>query len=196
MRKTDEVIGKGGFGVVFKAIRKHDQKLFAIKISIVQLFLLDEKEKQDLTEEINLMKNYAHPFIVKIIDNFIDSDDRQCIVQELYTEGDFKKYLKDRKGEPLKEEEVIHFLSNIIKVVHHLNSKGIYHRDLKPDNFLVKSDSNGKIFLHLSDFGYAKNTNPDYFRECTASNVLKGTVDYMAPEFLDEEQKEKPDISK
>ena len=91
-------------------------------------------------EEIKLMKNFPHQFIVKIIDDFINSQDHQCIVQELYDQGDLNKFLKDRNGELLKEEEVIHFLSNIIIVVHHLNSRGIYHRDLKPENFLVKTD--------------------------------------------------------
>jgi serine/threonine protein kinase len=92
---------------------------------------------QDLTEEIKLMKNFPHPFIVKIIDDFIDSEDRQCIVQELFSQGDFEKFLNERKGKLFKEEEVIHFLSNIIEVVHHLNSRGIYHRDLKPENFFL-----------------------------------------------------------
>jgi serine/threonine protein kinase len=50
--------------------------------------------------------------------------------------------------------------------------------------------------LHLSDFGLAKNTKPDYDRLTTAKGVLKGTVAFLAPEFLEEEQKEKPDISK
>ena len=49
-------------------------------------------------------------------------------------------------------------MSNIIMVVHHLNARGIYHRDLKPENFFLISDSNGKLYLHLSDFGLAKNT--------------------------------------
>jgi serine/threonine protein kinase len=95
-----------------------------------------------------------------------------------------------------KEEEVIHFLSNIIMVVHHLNSRGIYHRDLKPENFLIKTDENGKIYLNLSDFGLAKNTNPDYFRATTAIDVAKGTLEYLAPEFLQLGQLKKPDITK
>ena len=80
-------------------------------------------------------------------------------MQELYEEGDFKKFLNKRKGELFKQEEVIHFLSNIIMVVHYLNSRSIYHRDLKPENFLIKTDLNGKIYLHLTDFGVAKNTS-------------------------------------
>jgi serine/threonine protein kinase len=183
-KRSADFIAKGGFGYVFKAIRKHDQQIFAIKISKEELIYLDPNEIQDLTEEIRLMKNFPHQFIVKIIDDFIDSEDRQCIVQELYTQGDFKKFLNDRNGELFNEEDIIHFLSNIIMVVHHLNSRGIYHRDLKPENFLIKSDSNGNIFLHLSDFGCAKNSNPEYARITTEINIAKGSPEYLAPELL------------
>ena len=78
---------------------------------------------------------------------------------------------------------MVHFLSNIIMVVHHLNSRGIYHRDLKPENFLVKSDENGKIYLHLSDFGLAKNIIPDYVRLSTRINQ-KGDPRYLPPELF------------
>ena len=72
-RKKDDLIGRGGFGYVFKAIRKHDQQIFAIKISKDPLFYLNDNEKRNLIEEINLMKKFSHPLIVKIIDDFIDS---------------------------------------------------------------------------------------------------------------------------
>jgi serine/threonine protein kinase len=102
-KKKDDFINKGTFGFVFRCIRKNDQKIFAIKISKNPLFTLKDEEKQDLIEEIKLMKNFPHPFIVKIIDDFTDSEDRQCIVQELYTEGDFSKFLYERKGKLFKE---------------------------------------------------------------------------------------------
>jgi serine/threonine protein kinase len=63
----------GGYGYVFKATRKHDHKTFAIKVSKNELFLLSEREKQSILDEVRLMKENAHPFIVKIIDDFLDS---------------------------------------------------------------------------------------------------------------------------
>jgi serine/threonine protein kinase len=84
-KSIDDYINKGNFGSVFRCIRVHDLQIFAIKISKYPLFMLGDDEKQDLIEEIKLMKNFPHPFIVKIIDDFIDSDQRQCIVQELYS---------------------------------------------------------------------------------------------------------------
>jgi serine/threonine protein kinase len=80
--------------------------------------------------------------------------------------------------------------------VHYLNVGNIYHRDLKPANILLKKESNGKTYLHLSDFGLAKNTRPDYTRDTTTQNHTKGTIEYMAPEILDPPEDKKPDISK
>jgi serine/threonine protein kinase len=69
-------------------------------------------------------------------------------------------------------------------IVHHLNSCDIYHRDLKPENFLIRTDENGRIYLHLNDFGLAKNTKPDYSGPTSTMGRIKGTIEYVAPEIL------------
>ena len=51
------------------------------------------------------------------------------------------------------------------------------------------------MYLHLSDFGLAKNTNPDYTRLTSSVGAIKGTVEYLAPEIIDAALA-KPDISK
>ena len=79
--------------------------------------------------------------------------------------------------------------------VHHINSNSIYHRDLKPENFLVKNDKNGKIHLHLNDFGVAKNTKPDYEMLSSSIGARKGTIEYLAPEILNAKLS-KPNISR
>ena len=83
------------------------------------------------------MKAFPHPLIVKIIDDFMDSAGHLCIVQELYAEGDFSKYLNERQVKAFSEEEILNFLANIFLAVFHLNSRDIFHRDLKPANFLI-----------------------------------------------------------
>ena len=79
--------------------------------------------------------------------------------------------------------------------VQHLNSCDIYHRDLKPENFLIRTEKNGKLYLHLSDFGRAKNSKADYTRLTTLTGKIKGTVEYVAPEILNASLA-KPNISK
>jgi serine/threonine protein kinase len=105
-------------------------------------------------------------------------------VQELYPEGDFSEYLKKRGDMHFSEEEILRFLSNIILVVFDINSRNIYHRDLKPENFLIKRDKNGRIYLHLNDFGTAKSSIVDDDRIYTSVGTKTGTLAYMAPEIL------------
>jgi eukaryotic-like serine/threonine-protein kinase len=80
-------------------------------------------------------------------------------------------------------------------IVHHLNSSDIYHRDLKPENFLIRTEKNGRIYLHLNDFGLAKNMKPDYTRLTSTTGWIKGTIEYLAPEILNASLA-KPNISK
>jgi eukaryotic-like serine/threonine-protein kinase len=79
------------------------------------------------------------------------------LILELYSDGDFSEYLEKRDKRPFSESEILHFLANIFLAVLHINSQNIFHRDLKPSNFLMKREKNGKNYLHLSDFGIAKN---------------------------------------
>ena len=59
----------------------------------------------------------------------------------------------------------------------------------------MKTEKNCNVYLHLSDFGLAKNTKPDYDRDTSSVGNIKGTVEYLAPEIL-EASKKKPNISK
>jgi serine/threonine protein kinase len=69
-------------------------------------------------------------------------------------------------------------------VVFDINSRNIYHRDLKPANFLIQRDKNGRIYLHLNDFGTAKSTIIDENRIKTSVGFNPGTLFYMAPEIV------------
>ena len=76
----DHLIGSGGFAQVFRAIRQHDQKVFAVKRSMSSVELLDKRQRQAVFDEIKLMKENPHPFIVKVLDDFLDNTGHQCIV--------------------------------------------------------------------------------------------------------------------
>ena len=84
--------------------------------------------------------------------------------------------------EKLSESLILHFLANILLAVFHLNSRDMFHRDIKPENFLIQIDENGKTYLHLSDFGVAKNIS-DKERLTSAISNVKGTNEYLAPEI-------------
>jgi serine/threonine protein kinase len=80
INNKENFLGRGGFGLVFKGTRKFDERKVAIKVSKEVLEFLDERDKQSLKDEVRLMKENPHPFIVTIIDDFVDSGGHLCIV--------------------------------------------------------------------------------------------------------------------
>jgi serine/threonine protein kinase len=150
-------IGSGCHINVFTGIRKYDKLKVAIKQSKEKLMFLSTEKKQKINEEIANKKAIDHPFIVRIIDDFEDKEGHLCLVQEFFGEGDFNKYLKERKGKLFSEQEILSFLANIFLAVLHMNSINLFHRYIKPGNFMMKREANGKTYLHLSNFGIANN---------------------------------------
>jgi serine/threonine protein kinase len=66
---------------------------------------------------------------------------------------------------------------------------------LKPENFLIRTEKNGRIYLHLNDFGLAKKTISDIARLTSSIGAIKGTVEYLAPEILSSKHA-KPNMTK
>ena len=76
----NDLIGQGGFHLVFKATRDYDINAFCIRISKDSLKYLTEKNIFQYTESARVQKTLNHPLIVGIVDDFIDSDGHQCVV--------------------------------------------------------------------------------------------------------------------
>ena len=66
---------------------------------------------------------------------------------------------------------------------------------MKPENFLIRTEKNGRIYLHLNDFGLAKKTISDIARLTSSIGAIKGTVEYLAPEILNSKHA-KPNMTK
>ncbi|RLF79384.1 hypothetical protein DRN44_08975, partial [Thermococci archaeon] len=170
-----EFLGEGGFAKVFKVKRKSDGKIIALKVSN-----LDEKAKKFLMKEMKAWKLLNHPNIVKLYNAYTDPIPHLEIE---YVEGvkiddkvvrDLGSYPK-----PVGEEQAIKFVKDIAKGLKHAHSKNVFHRDLKPQNILLKSDLTPKI----TDWGLAK-----VGAVSTTATTTKGlTLLYAAPEQVDEE---------
>jgi NIMA (never in mitosis gene a)-related kinase len=109
----------------------------------------------------------------------VNEKDRNCLVFDLYSEGDFQSYIVKKKasGLHLPEVQILRFFANMILAIHFINSRGIFHRDLKPENFLMNMKNNGKLYLNLNDFGIAKNLYSNNQSEIsTTTGVLSGSI--------------------
>ena len=179
-----ELIGKGGFGIIYKVLDKETNIFYALKfISMVDKNEIKEKEK-----EILIMKNLQNDFIIKLKDYFYDETySGYCIVMEL-CDGNLKHFLNKYKpkGLPLKMIKKIFIqLNEALKTI--LN-KGTTHNNLKPENILIKytDENKTKFQIKLTDFGLSAN-NITYH-----SNIRD--IKYVAPEVEKFEYNKKCDL--
>jgi len=167
----DNIIGRGGFSVVYRGIDKQTGRTIAVK-QIPRQGQSNRVLKQEIKASIKVK---GHPNIVDLYDVFVAKD--VVILCLEYMEGDilFNRILK--KG-PLGENLAKKYFQNIAQALHHLHQNGIVHRDLKPENLIFNSkdvDSD----IKLTDFGLCKILPEDGSRQM---KTFCGTLAYLAPE--------------
>ena len=160
-----KVIGIGGMAVVFEAMDMLMRRNVAVKM------LKDEinNDAQSVKRFINESKAVAmlsHPNIVNIYDVSV-KDDRKYIVMELVDGITLKNYIL-KKG-VLSFHEVIGITEQILMALEHAHSKGIVHRDIKPQNIMMLRNGSVKV----ADFGIAKLPNAE---TVTMTDKAIGTV--------------------
>ncbi len=171
-----EFLGEGGFAKVYKVKRKKDGKIVALKVPN-----LDEKARKFFLKEIRAWRLLDHPNIVKLYNAYDEPIPHLEIefVDGVKLNGEVIRDL-GRYPKPVDEEKALSFVRGIAEGLKHAHSKGIYHRDLKPQNVLITSDLTPKI----TDWGLAK-----VGAVSTTATTTKGlTLLYAAPEQLDEEE--------
>jgi serine/threonine protein kinase len=178
-------LGEGGFGEVYKVKDKTSNKLCALKIlDIGKLPVNDEEERKNAKKlfirEAQLLKECAHPNIVEVIDDVSAQGSLPYILMQ-YIEGEsLSTYLKKR-GE-LVITEVLEKSESILPALAHIHSKGLVHKDLKPENIMLEAVT-GRIVI--IDFGLAR-TFIDLTTDVSTVRVgegITGSPLYMAPEL-------------
>ena len=188
--KKLEIIGSGGFGNVYKVLEIESNNLYALKF-----IPKDKVEKYKFQNEIYIMKDLKkknNKHIIKLIEDFEIKNEGYCIVMEL-CDSSLKEILEiyQPKGLPLNILKKIFIqLNEALKI---MKNNGYTHRDLKPDNILIKyTDKNKNEFdIKLSDFGLSA----DYIYSTIISHTKYiGTEKYMAPEIKHNKYNNKCDL--
>ncbi len=175
-----EMLGKGGFASVFKAKRKADEEILALKIPRI-----DEKTSPYFIKEVAAWYNLNHPNIVRLYKSdllpvpYLEME----FVEGVEKDGVFVREL-EKYPKPLPETGALKLIRGIAAGLSHAHSRGIYHHDLKPFNVLLGSGLDPKI----TDFGLAKIGARNSLTTHNAYSPL-----YAAPEQLDESLYGKPD---
>ncbi|ODU56482.1 MAG: hypothetical protein ABT01_03865, partial [Clostridium sp. SCN 57-10] len=166
-----EVIGMGGMAIVYKAKCHRLNRMVAIKV-LKNEYAKDAEFRKRFHDESQSVAMLSHPNIVAVYD-VSRSDDIEYIVMELIEGFTLKEYLKSRKQ--LSWQETSFFAIQIAKALDHAHSRGIIHRDIKPQNIMLLRDGTVKV----ADFGIA--------RQMTQQNTYNigeaiGSVHYVSPE--------------
>ena len=181
-------IGGGAFGHVCKAVHKDTLERVAAK----GIRYSWDDENDDMCNvalaEAENMKRIRHENIVPLID-YESHEGTVWIFMELCEEGDLDRYM--RRNAEMTFARKCNIMVQIASAVNYLHSLNppIIHRDIKPQNVLMKHDENGAEIALLSDFGFAKLFDRSFTLTGSkfyfAANISqKGTPHYMAPEFF------------
>ena len=165
-----ERIGTGGMAVVYKAKCHRLNRLVAVKILKADL-AQDEDFRRRFNAESQAVAQLSHPNIVSVYD-VSRGGDTEYIVMELIDGITLKQYM-EKRGQ-LNWRESLHFITQIMRGLSHAHSRGIVHRDIKPQNIMVLRDGSVKV----ADFGIACLENSAQ----TLTQEALGSVHYISPE--------------
>uniref|UniRef100_A0A5B6ZFU8 Protein kinase domain-containing protein n=1 Tax=Davidia involucrata TaxID=16924 RepID=A0A5B6ZFU8_DAVIN len=178
-----EEIGRGRFGVVHRCYSPESGESFAVKSIDKRLISDDSVDRQCLYNEVKVMNLLtANPNVVQIF-NVYEDDTHLHIVLELCNSSDLFQRVTNRV---FSESEAVTVMVPLMEAIAYCHSRGVAHRDIKPDNILFDEWNR----LKLADFGSA-----ECFREGELMSGIVGTPYYVAPEVVaGREYNEKVDV--
>ncbi|XP_061369164.1 receptor-like kinase TMK4 [Gastrolobium bilobum] len=174
----DNIVGRGGFGVVYKG-ELHDGTKIAVKR--MESGPIGSKGMNEFQAEIAVLTKVRHRHLVALLGYCMNGNER-LLVYEYMPQGTLTEHLFDWRENgcaPLTWKQRIAIALDVARGVEYLHSlaqQSFIHRDLKPSNILLADDMRAKV----ADFGLVKNA-PD--GKYSVETRLAGTFGYLAPEY-------------
>ncbi len=170
-------LGRGGMGIVYKALDEQQDKLVAIKV-LPPDFLEDRRKSHYLDHEFKIALELSHPNIIRFFKLMKlqlpgEKKKRGFLVMELVDGWNMRKHIKDQD---LTVFQAVDLTLTVCKGLEYIHHHDIVHADMKPENILISLDGTVKI----ADFGLSKAHS--LFQ--LSRDKLRGTKRYMAPEQL------------
>lgn len=173
--QVEELLGRGGVGVVYKAYNQLLKRPQAIKV-LLEHYLDDVKFRERFLREAQVLAALDHPNILPVHDFGVE-EDRAYLVMPFISGGTLDQWLKRHAG-PLDLGQASRAVQHIAAALDYAHAKGVVHLDLKPANMLLHPDGR----LLLADFGLAHLMEEGVVEGSTSLQF--GTPSYMAPEHI------------
>ncbi|KAK1890327.1 Serine/threonine-protein kinase D3 [Dissostichus eleginoides] len=169
---TDEVLGSGQFGVVYKGTHRKSGRPVAIKV--IDKTRFPTKQETQLRNEVAILQNLSHLGVVLLEGMFETVEYVFVVMEKLH--GDMLEMILSSERGRLPERNTRFLVTQILEALRYLHLKHIAHCDLKPENVLLAS---ADPFPQLCDFGFARIIGEKSFRRSVV-----GTPAYLAPEVI------------
>lgn len=167
--QLEEKLGQGGMGVVYRAFDTMLERTVALKVVLPTV--LDDELRERLFREARAAGHLAHKNIVTIYD-LGEWDARPYLAMEFLEGEDLQRRLS--RTEKMSLAYKLDLAIEICDALGYAHAHGVIHRDIKPANIFIMDSGGAK----LVDFGLARLMTS----QLTRSNMLMGTLNYMAPE--------------
>jgi serine/threonine-protein kinase len=170
--KLEELLGEGGMGLVFRAVRESDGEVVALKVMRFEL-IEDPVFGRRFQQEARAAQEVSEEHLVPVLEAG-QAEGRRYLASK-YIPGETLDQKLD--GGPLAVADTAKYAQDVGAGLNALHDAGIVHRDLKPGNIIVTPEGTAM----LTDFGLAKGRA---YTVLTKPGQVMGTLDYLAPELI------------
>ncbi len=169
--EIESIVSQGGMAMVFRARRIADGQVVALKV-LREQYAQDAEFVERFQREARAVSSLSHPNMVQVYESG-QADGWHFIAMEFVEGQDLKRYIRERG--PLRVTEAVRIAVAVCEALDYAHRRGIIHRDVKPQNILLRRDGTVKV----TDFGIARALAS---ATITQTGTVLGSVQYLSPE--------------
>lgn len=177
--EVDRKLGKGGMGSVYKCSNVHAPRIKAAIKLLDPAFQHHPEARARFLREAEILHRIDHPNVVNVSNVRLDTT--PPFIEMDYVEGPSLETYLGKHGPPPLPEALV-WAQGLANAVAYLHRRGIYHRDIKPDNILIRGADNTPVIV---DFGLAVEASGKRLTQPTQTHF--GTVSYCPPEWVQDD---------